>query len=290
MNGNSNHLKLLEKAWQVRQAFFPQRIEFVDPSATLPVSVTQDRCALNCAHCNAHYLKHMATLERALKLPFKEESSFLVSGGCDLSGRVPLVENWDGLKELKKKGPLNLHTGLVPEEEAERLGAIADVVSFDFPGEEETVAQVYGLKAGLAHYLKAYRALLKVARVVPHICIGLKGGKIKDEEKILEALRFEAVEALSFIVLRPTRGTAFSGVKPPAAKEVASIIAKARLMFPCVPIYLGCMRPGGRYRQALDLLAVRAGANKIVQPAASAAEEAKKLGLNITYAKGCCSL
>ena len=274
----------------MRQAFFPRQIEFVDPSATLPVSVTQDRCALNCAHCNAYYLKYMATLERALTLPFKEGSSFLVSGGCDLSGRVPLVENWDGLKELKKKGPLNLHTGLVPEEEAKRLGVIADVVSFDFPGDEETVAKVYGLKAGLGQYLKAYRALLKVVRVVPHICIGLNGGQIKDEEKILEALRFEAVEALSFIVLRPTRGTAFSGLKPPAAEEVALIIAKARLLFPSVPLYLGCMRPGGRYRQALDLLAVRAGANKIVQPTAGAAEEAKKLGLGITYTKGCCSL
>lgn len=288
--GTEEALKLLERAWQVRRTFFPDRIEFVDPSATMAISVTGANCALKCAHCNGVYLKHMSTLSQALGPGYEAKKSYLVSGGCDKYGKVPLMDHLSALKKLKEKGPLNLHTGLVDEEEAKALGALAEVVSFDFLGDEETIAAVYGFKPDVGQYLKTYRALLKVTRVVPHICIGLNRGEIKGEEKILELLRFEAVEALSFIVLRPTKGTAFSACKPPAPEEAALLIAKARLMFPATPLYLGCMRPGGRYREKLDVLAIKAGVNKIVLPTPAASLEAKRLKLNIIHTKGCCSL
>ncbi len=282
--------KLLDKAWEVREAFFPAWIEFAAPNRTLPVSVTGSNCSLKCGHCNGIYLQNMVSLEKALGSKRGRERSYLVSGGSDKQGKVPLQEKWTELKELAARGPLNLHTGLVTEEEAKQLAEIARVVSFDFLGDNETIANVYGLSATVDDYLASYRYLQKYSSVIPHICIGLNAGVIKGEYDALRVLKEEAVEAISMIIFRPTAGTAFSGSEAPLPEEVARFIATARLMFPRTPIYLGCMRPGGRYRDTVDCLALRAGVNKIVSPAPAARRKAEELGLEISISEECCSL
>jgi lipoyl synthase len=282
--------QLLARSWQVRRAFFPDRIEFVAPSRTCAISVTGDNCDLACGHCGGKYLKQMATLEEALSIGESGPVSFLISGGCSTQGRVPLCENLAAIKELSNRGRLNLHTGLVGREEAELLGELATVVSFDLPGNDATIAAVYGLPFTAAQYLQAYRDLLTYTRVVPHICIGLHGGLIGGEYQLLKNLQGEAVEAISFIVFRPTAGTAFEKASPPPLSDTARLMASARLMFPRVPLYLGCMRPGGRYREELDLLAIQAGVNKIVLPSPAARQKAADLGLEIIMSEECCSL
>ncbi len=281
---------LLEQAWEARQAFFPMRIEFSAPNRTLSVSVTGANCSLKCAHCNGVYLQNMVTLEKALGNKRGRERSYLVSGGSDVRGKVPLLKKWTKLKELAARGPLNLHTGLVTEEEAQRLSEIARVVSFDFLGDNETIKEVYGISATVEDYLTSYRYLQKYTSVVPHICIGLNAGVIKGEYDALHLLKGEAVEAISMIIFRPTEGTAFSSCKAPPPEEVARFIATARLMFPRTPIYLGCMRPGGRYRETVDSLALRAGVNKIVLPSPAARRKAEELNLEISISEECCSL
>ena len=281
---------LLEKSWQGSSAFFANQIEFAVPSQTLAVSVTGTDCQLACAHCGGKYLKKMATIDQALANRKGNATSYLVSGGCTGQGRVPLKENWSALKKLAGRGALNLHSGLVSREEAEDLRELASVVSFDLPGDDQTIARVYGLSSTAEEYLQAYRNLLKHSRVVPHICIGLDGGRIGGEYRLLQKLQSEPVEAISLIVFRPTAGTAFEKNSPPPLDQVARLIATARLMFPRIPIYLGCMRPGGKYREDLDLLALQAGVNKIVLPVPSARRKAVALGLNITFSGECCSL
>ncbi|MFU8793748.1 MAG: radical SAM protein [Dethiobacteria bacterium] len=281
---------LLEQAWKVRQAFFPDQIEFAAPNRTLSVSVTGGSCELNCSHCNGVYLQKMIPIEQALSLKDSREKSYLVSGGCNAAGKVPLLEKWSELEELASRGALNLHTGLVTDEEASRLSEIATVVSFDFVGDDETISAVYGIPVTVNDYLSSYRSLQKYTRVIPHICIGLKGGEIKGEYEALKILRDEAVEAISMIVFRPTAETRFSECSPPAFEDAARFIASARLMFPRTPLYLGCMRPGGRYRAQLDALAIKAGVNKIVLPAPEARRQADELGLSITVSGECCSL
>ncbi len=281
---------LLDQAWKVRQAFFSHQIEFAAPNRTLAISVTGSSCELNCAHCNGVYLQKMIPLEQALSLKGSREKSYLVSGGCNPLGKVPLLERWNELEELALRGPLNLHAGLVNDEEARKLAEIATVVSFDFVGDDETISTVYGIPVTVENYLNAYRALQKYTRVIPHICIGLKGGVIDGEYKTLEILKDEAVEAFSFIVFRPTAETAFSECSPPSLEETARFIATARLMFPRTPLYLGCMRPGGRYREQLDTMAIKAGVNKIVLPTPEARCLAEELGLAITVSEECCSL
>ena len=268
----------------------PGRVEFITPRMTLPVSVTGSACALNCAHCGGHYLKGMARLEEALGRRGEKAKSFLVSGGYTREGRVPLRENWAELKKLAQRGPLNLHTGLAEPEDAPAIGKIARVISFDFVVDRAVIRQVYGLKADPEEYLRCYRYLRRYCRVVPHICIGIAGGEIESEFRALEILRREGAEAISFIVLRPTPGTAFAGVSPPSPEAVAALLTRARLLFPRTPLHLGCMRPGGRHREELDRLALKAGIDKIVQPAAPARELAAEMGLQIFRGEECCAL
>jgi len=280
---------MLKASWEIRRSFFPDRIDFVIPAKTMAVSVTGSKCQLNCAHCGGKYLENMTPLTKALKSKINPKS-YLISGGSTDKGQVPLLENSEELKELARRGSLNVHCGLVTEKEAKELGELAAVVSFDFIGKDETIAAVYGLPFKVSDYLSSYRLLQLYTRVVPHICIGLEAGRLNGEYEALRLLRKEAVEAISFIIFRPTTGTAFAGLNPPPPNEVAGLLTIARRMFPRIPLYLGCMRPGGRYRETVDLLALRAGINKIVLPAPAVRHKAAESGLEIGLIEECCSL
>jgi lipoyl synthase len=290
MQAKEDLTDLMRCAWKVREAFFPAAVEFVAPNRTLAVSVTGSSCALNCSHCAGHYLKGMLPLEKVLGSKRGREKSYLVSGGSDRDGRVPLFERWAELEELASRGPINLHTGLVNEKESRRLSHVARVVSFDFVGDNETIGDVYHLPMTVKDYLVSYRSLQKYNRVIPHICLGRNAGQIRGEYNTLRLLRKEAVEAISMIIFRPTVGTVFSDCSPPLPEDVAHFIATARLMFPRTPLYLGCMRPAGSYRETVDTYALEAGINKIVLPAPAARARAAELGLDISISEECCSL
>jgi lipoyl synthase len=290
MNAAKIPASLLEEAWQARRDHFAPEVEFTYPRLTLAVRSTGIECPLNCAHCGGHYLKGMVSLKKALLQKENVYQSFLVSGACNLQGRVPHRDRWPDLCALAQQGALNIHSGLVTENEARQLGRKARTISFDFVADTETIQKIYGLHAAPEDYLESYRFLRKYNRVVPHICIGLLGGRIQGEYKALELLREEGAEAISFIVFRPTRGTALEYCSPPPLEEVARVLATARISFPRTPIYLGCLRPGGSYREKLDCLALQAGVNKIVQPAPAARRLAEKLGLTVYRGEECCAL
>lgn len=290
MNAEKIPASLLEEAWQVRREHFSSEVEFTYPRLTLAVRSTSIECPLDCAHCGGHYLKGMVSLNKALLQKEKRYKSFLVSGACNRHGRVPHRERWPQVCALAQRGELNIHSGLVGEEEARQLGQAANTVSFDFVADAETIEKIYGLRATPADYLQSYRFLRNYSRVVPHICIGLLGGRIQGEYRALELLREEGAEAISFIVFRPTLGTALERCSPPPLEEVARVLATARVSFPQTPIYLGCLRPGGSYRGKLDCLALQTGVNKIVQPAPAARRLAEKLGLTVHRGEECCAL
>jgi uncharacterized radical SAM superfamily protein len=86
----------------------------------------------------------------------------------------------------------------------------------------------------------------------------------------------------------PTPGTRYADLQPPHPDTVAAVLAEARLRFPDVTLYLGCMRPKGSYRDELDPLAVRAGFNVIVSPSRPARQQAAELGLIERQMRECC--
>lgn len=314
---------LLQQAWEVRIANFPMEITCVTPTKTKPISVTGEDCALNCSHCGRHYLKGMQSLEMALGTAgettcvltpktatgisskaalgqgncssqgTEKPQSYLISGGCTPQGKVPILPHINKLYHLKKDFRLNVHPGLVNKEEAKALAAVAEVASFDFVSSKEIIQQVYGLDKNLSDYISSYRYLVEsfgVNRVVPHITIGLAKGEVTNEAEAVQILASEGISRLVLLVLRPTPGTRFGGMEPPAVEDVAGLMAQIRRLIPQIPVYLGCMRPGGSYRNRLDSIAVKCGINKIVQPAKSFQPVAKQLGLEIIYEEECCSL
>lgn len=281
---------LLERAWQARAANFSATIQFDYPVDTAIISLTGTQCALNCAHCGGHYLQHMIPIWEAAERVAATTPSLLISGGSDSKGRVPVTAHLEQVAALRPGRRLNWHVGLIGDAEAKAIAPYVDVFSSDFVGDDETIHEVYGLDKTVADYVSSYRILRRYARVMPHITIGLRGGKLGHELPAMEKLAQLGLDGLVFLVLMPTPGTRYADCQPPAVTDVAAILAQARLRFPDKPIYLGCMRPKGRYRAALDPLAVRAGVNKIVSPTRPAVQLAEKLGLAIVRGRECCAL
>ncbi len=280
-----------DAAWRVRLEYHGAAVRFDRPVDTIPVSVTGSACALNCAHCNRVYLRHMHALaEVAAPGALSPAASLLISGGCDAHGRVPLMPHLDTLRRLSADHRLNLHVGLVDEDEARALASLAEVVSFDIVGDREVAREVYGLDVGLEDYFRTLDTLQRYVAVVPHITIGLRCGQPSGERAALEALVDRGIQRLVYIVLIPTAGTRYEHCEPPPLAYVADLLLETRLRLPTTDLILGCMRPRGHYGRVLDLLALRAGVNALVNPSHLAVEEAAALGLEVTWGSVCCAL
>ncbi|MCL6580201.1 MAG: radical SAM protein [Firmicutes bacterium] len=283
--------RLLDAAWEVRSAR-PPVVRLDTLTATGAVSVTGGVCAAGCAHCGGHYLRGMLTPEEARRLastPGAGVSSWLVSGGCDAEGRVPLLEHEGLLAELRKVGSLNLHTGLVRSpEEARRVAGYADTVSLDFVVDGPTIAEAYRFRATGRDFVRSYELLARWVRVVPHVLVGLRAGRLAGEMEALRRLKELGPPAVVFLVLIPTPGSRFAGVSPPPPGEVARLLAEARVLLPDVALHLGCMRPKGSYRAVLDLLALRAGVERVAVPTPAVTRVAAELGLEVRWSRECC--
>lgn len=283
----------LARAWGVRRANFPDEITWSYPLDTAVLSLTGARCALDCAHCGGYYLKGMRPIWQAEP---DSAPSCLISGGCDATGRVPVLAHLDRVRAWRQRPEggrtrtMNWHVGLIGEAEMAAIAPLADVVSFDFVGDDETIREVYGLDRTVQDYAETYRLIRRYARTLPHITIGLRGGMLGHELPALERLQELGAEGLVFLVLIPTPGTRYADRRPPSPGAVAHLLAEARLRFPTTPIYLGCMRPRGAYRDELDPLAVRAGVNVVVSPARTARKLAAELGLTTRDMHECCVL
>lgn len=278
----------LRAAWQVRSRHHPPTIRFDRPLDTLPVSLTGPVCALQCAHCGGHYLAHMRPLAEVD--PATPATSLLISGGCDRQGRVPVDGHLAQVAALRPGRRLNWHVGMIDDATIHAIRPYVDLVSFDVVGDRETAREVYGLDLDLPDYLATYDLLAEHLPVVPHLTVGLRAGRLSGERRAVEALAARDVASLVFLVLIPTEGTRYAACEPPEVGEVVALLAEARVAMPRARLYLGCMRPRGAYRDALDEAAVHAGLNVIVNPARTAVEAAAALGLTVIWGRECCAL
>jgi len=278
----------------MRQANFADEIFFDFPTLTESITLTGQSCALNCAHCGGHYLKGMKSVPE-IKAQGSLNSNYvfrsaLISGGCTIEGKVPFSQQLDFLHKLKQDVRLNFHVGLLDADEILQLKDLANVVSFDFVADPETIQEVYGLKRGLEDYSRVYKALREVVPVMPHLTLGLRGGQWGGEEKALDALKELGLDGLIFNVFIPTPGTRYALKQPLPVEEVIRFLAEARMRFPDIPLALGCMRPKGKYRQILDEAAVALGLNRLVMPTPGARRLAGELGLRVIRGEECCAL
>lgn len=217
----------------------------------------------------------------------------LVSGGCTSKGKVPLKRFSKALKEAKNLGlKVVVHTGLVDEEDVEALkGSGVDCVSMDVVGSDDTLKEIYHLKAKVTDVDRSL-GLLKEAglKITPHILIGLHYGEVRGEWNAIDLAVSHNPDALIFIVFTPLRGTAMEDVSPPPPERVAELITYGKSKMRGKPVALGCMRPSGLYRDQLDVLAVQTGVNGVAFPSKAALTNVKKLGVRVTYKPHCCSL
>jgi uncharacterized radical SAM superfamily protein len=277
----------LSHAWAVRRLHFPDEITWSYPLDTAVLSLTGRQCSLNCAHCGGHYLAGMRPIWEADP---DGASSCLISGGCDPSGRVPVLAHMDRVRAWRPGRTLNWHVGFVSEEEIQAIAPLTDVVSFDFVGDDETIHEVYGLDRSVEDYARTYQLLRRYARTLPHITIGLRGGVLGHERPAFERLQELGADGLVILIFIPTPGTRYAGRRPPQVQDVAELLVEARERFPEVPLYLGCMRPKGTYREQVDPLAVQAGFNVVVSPSRAARQKAAGLGLTAHRMRECCVL
>lgn len=277
----------LARAWAVRRANFPDEITWSNPLDTAVLSLTGRRCALDCAHCGGHYLRGMRPIWATEP---NRATSCLISGGCDPEGRVPVLAHLERVRAWREGRTLNWHVGFVSEGEMETIAPLADVISFDFVGDDGTIREVYGLERTVGDYVQTYELLRRYVRTLPHVTLGLRGGELGHELHAFELLQALGVDGLVLLVFIPTKGTRYADRQPPPVEVVAGLVAEARIRFPSVPLFLGCMRPKGSYRAELDPLAVKAGVNVIVGPSRSARETASGLGLRAQESRECCIL
>ncbi|AET66279.1 biotin synthetase-like uncharacterized protein [Desulfosporosinus orientis DSM 765] len=283
----------IKSGWKIRCNNFPDEIYFDFPTKTKSLSLTGTACSLNCAHCGGHYLRGMIDAKELSsqlpeELPF---TSALISGGCNVEGKVPFWNNLDLLYMLKARNArLNFHVGLINKKEIQLLKGLANVVSFDFVGDEDTIREVYGLEHKLEDYIRVYKDLRKYVKIIPHLTLGLKGGIWSGEERALEILEDIGLEGLVLNVFIPTKGTLYADREPPKLEEVICFLAKARIRLPKISLALGCMRPKGNYRQKLDEAAVGLGINRIVIPTPRARQLAEEKGLLVKWGEECCAL
>ncbi len=279
----------------------PRTIDCFYPGHGFPaISVTGGQCALNCKHCSRKYLEGMipATkpeelLEVAEALAERGAKGFLLSGGSDAGGVVGVADFADAISEIKSTTDLlvNAHVGLTKRPELQRLvRAGVDAFSTDLYGDKDTIADVLGIGATPEDYLRVITDLgeLGALRVAPHICMGIRGGKLGGEARALEALRPLAPEVLIIISLIPTKGTSYSGVKVPDHSMTVQVVRKAREQLPDTKLLLGCMR--SKLDRSSEEEMVEAGIDGIVLPAPATVDALRKKGYGTRKRATCCAM
>lgn len=259
------------------------------PHRTLAVSVTGPTCELQCSHCNGHYLEAMRPISSLDAGDFGTFRSFLISGGSDCSGRVPLSGHIAEILCMPPDAGLNLHVGIQGVESLLPLKGRPVTVSYDLAGDAETVSEVYGLARPISEIEACYLELSRHFRVIPHLTLGLRGGSISGEPHVIDFLSANPPSALTFLVFRPTPNTPYAERQAPDIHDAVGIIADAAGRLSC-PIHLGCMRPSGIYRRRLDVLAWVAGARVIVMPEHEFVRILAANGVPVEEQTECCSL
>ncbi|POB11346.1 radical SAM protein [Sulfobacillus sp. hq2] len=315
MNWSDRPLEeLITRAGMLSQNYFARSLTVSAPSqkhydtgiyqnhrtAFASMSVTGNHCALQCDHCGTKVLEGM-TVANSLKrfrdaadtLVANGTDGVLISGGCLEDGSVPLERFVEDIARLKDRGlTVLVHTGLVKRSVAHALKmAGVDQILLDIIGADETIHRVYHLDKTTRDYRESLAILREEGlNAVPHVVVGLHFGALLGEFNALEMIRDERCQQLVIVALMPLPGTPMAGAARVSAEDVARVIAAARIMMPSTPISLGCARPPGPDKLAMEAYAIDCGVQSIAYPLAGTIRYAEAKGYTIHYNEKCCSL
>jgi uncharacterized radical SAM superfamily protein len=273
-------------------------VTFYYPGKSFPsVSVTGRGCALSCDYCGGRFLQGMWPVRTPEELRAfadglikKGGKGFLLSGGCDAQGRIPLLPFVREVRHIKQATKLvvNVHSGLLDVDAARALvPSGADCYSVDLVRDEWVIGEVMHLPSGKQAYRDTLDALVdaRAPRVVPHVCVGI-GSEGAEAEAIALASRYP-VAALVLLVFMPTRGTPMANAPVPSAERVLSAVRAAVHEARC-PVLIGCMRPRGNWE--LETRCIEEGAAGIASPSRHTVAWAKEHGYSVERRDTCCAL
>lgn len=265
-------------------------------------SITGGACGLNCDHCQAKILAPMipATspemLERKVRdlILLQDLQGFLLSGGSNKRNEVPYERYYPVVERLKREFPhlrIAMHTALLDERRAKAMeSAGVDTAMMDVIGAQATIEQVYKLDRPVADFESTLAALCTTRmEIVPHIVIGLHYGRMLGETHALDIVARHPVTALVLVVVMAFYARPGTFVTPDA-REVGRIFGEARDRLPDRQVLLGCARPAGLHKRAVDAYAVMAGLDGIAFPAEGARAVAEIVGRPVDQAHACCSI
>ena len=304
----SNLDNLLRKAGELTRQNFGKRLTAYLPGMFLydgikgrypALSITGRECSLRCDHCMGIILHSMIPaespeklVEKAIRLEEDGNHGILISGGCDLEGRLPWKLFIPAIREIKDKTGLyvSIHCGILDDQTARNLKESGvDQALIDVIGDDETYRRIFHVDFGVSMIIDTMKTLKRAGiPIIPHVVCGIFHGRIKSEKKAIEMISRFDPEQLVVVSLMAIPGTPFERVNTPRAEDVAGIIAEARLLMPDTLISLGCARHRGDSR--MEILAIDAGINRIAIPSEEALYHAKKQGVEIRYQRTCCSV
>jgi len=276
-----------------------KKIKLISTKSVVSLSVTGSYCELSCKHCNKKYLNSMIDIkDENLNDFFKEKNTALISGGSLKNGSVPFYLEYEKVKKLKEKGiSINAHTGYIPSEQFSKT-LIFDAISIDIVGSNKILKEIYNLNVDLKELqenLLNYNDFLqkieeKKPIIVPHITIGIYYGKDSYEEQAIDFIAKINPEKLVLNVLIPTKNTFFEKIKEIEINRILEVYSYAKNKLGINKIYLGCMRPFGKFREKLDFALLENGINGIVNPSKKLFCFLEKNQENFIKLNGCCSL
>jgi uncharacterized radical SAM superfamily protein len=273
---------------------------FSSPTSFPTITVTGTSCTLNCRHCGGKVLETMHPALSPKKLfglcsRMKQDGArgCLVSGGCLADGSVPLEGFIRILGKINQELGLTVfvHTGIINLETAVGLKkAGVDAALIDIIGSAETIKKTFDSKITVQDYVASLEALNNAGlNFVPHIVVGLNDGKLDGEFEALKMTRKVKPSALVIIAFMPIRGTIMAKTPPPKPIEIAKVLSIARLMFPEIPLILGCMRPKDASRGQIDILALKSGVDAVAFPSEEVVKYAHEEGYITSFSPYCCA-
>lgn len=207
----------------------------------------------------------------------------LISGGSDSDGRVPVEEYLNCIKKIKRDTDLkiNLHTGMqIGGIEADIKDSGVDVVSYDIIGSDDTIKHVHGINISTNDLIENYNSMLSHGiKVIPHITVGIHGGRLKGEFHALDLISDSKIIVINSLI--PSKGFG----RRVSSEDILSVV-KYALNEHAMDVVLGCMRERGRHEMEIE--AIEKGVSGIVMPSKRTVGLSK--GRDISWKDGCCAV
>jgi uncharacterized radical SAM superfamily protein len=213
------------------------------------------------------------------------DNGLLVSGGCDANGSVPVTGYADQIRYAHENGlKVNIHTGFMTKEDAERLVAAGvDVFSVDVHQDPAVIRNILNLSVPKSAYSDLLDNIISAGgRPSPHLTAGFG---TEDMVMSAELVRSKGISEVTLLVLVPTKGTV---TEDNLISEDAVLDSVRMLMGTGLSVTLGCMRP--RVHRDLEIRCIEAGVRKIANPSRGTISWAKENGLKVTEERTCCCI